>query len=107
MADYMEFPNDWAKFLEDYSFRDHKEFYTNGARLIPTFRVEQMMHHYLRKATEDSVVVVHGRWIIKGQDVFCSSCNNESGYNAWGSSAFSSYCPNCGAKMDGEGRTKE
>lgn len=55
MADCMEFPKDWAKFLEDYSFCDHKEFYTNGARLIPVFRVEQMMHHYLRKATEDSV----------------------------------------------------
>lgn len=53
--------------------------------------------------TVDAVPVVHGRWIIKGQDVFCSSCNNESGYNAWGSSAFSSYCPNCGAKMDGDG----
>ena len=52
MADCMNFPNDWAVFLEDYSFRDHKEFYTNGARLIPTFRVEQMLHHYLRKATE-------------------------------------------------------
>ena len=58
MADCMEFPNDWAKFLEDYSFCDHKEFYTNGARLISTFRVEQMMDHYLRKATEDSVEVV-------------------------------------------------
>ena len=50
----MNFPNDWAVFLEDYSFRDHKEFYTNGARLIPTFRVEQMLHHYLRKATENA-----------------------------------------------------
>ena len=58
MADCMDFPKDWVKFLEDYSFCDHKEYYTNGARLIPTFRVEQMMHHYLRKATEDAVPVV-------------------------------------------------
>jgi hypothetical protein len=58
MADCMNFPKDWAKFLEDYSFIDHKEFYTNGARLIPVFRVEQMMHHYLRKATEGAVPVV-------------------------------------------------
>lgn len=57
MADCMKFPKDWAKFLEDYSFRDHKEIYTNGARLIPTFRVEQMMQHYLRKAAEDAVEV--------------------------------------------------
>lgn len=65
MADAMEFPNDWAKFLEDYSFRDHEGVYTNGARLIPTFRVEQMMHHYLRKATEDLATDnnVGSKWI--------------------------------------------
>lgn len=61
MAETMNFPNDWAEFLEDYSFRDHKEFYTNGARLIPTFRVEQMMHHYLRKAVTDNNV--GSKWI--------------------------------------------
>ena len=58
MGDRMEFPKDWKKFLEDYSFKDKEEIYTNGARLIPTFRVEQMMEHYLRKATEDAVPVV-------------------------------------------------
>lgn len=40
-----------------------------------------------------------GKWIVKGQEVFCSNCNKESGYNAWGASAFSDYCPNCGKKM--------
>lgn len=44
--------------------------------------------------------VVHGRWTVKGQDVFCSHCDKESGYNHWGASAFSDYCPHCGAKMD-------
>lgn len=47
----------------------------------------------------DAVEVVHGQWIIKGQDVFCSHCDKESGHNQWGASAFSKYCPNCGAKM--------
>ena len=41
----------------------------------------------------------YGKWIVKGQEVFCSNCNKESGYNAWGASAFSDYCPNCGKKM--------
>jgi hypothetical protein len=56
--------------------------------------------------TVDAVEVVHGRWIVKGQEVFCSHCDKESGYNHWGASAFSDYCPNCGSKMDGERRTK-
>ena len=79
MADCMEFPNDWAKFLEDYSFMDNKEFYTNGARLIPTFRVEQMMHHYLQKTTEDSVVVVRCKDCKhRGDDVHCPMCFEEA-----------------------------
>lgn len=52
--------------------------------------------------TVDAVEVVYGRWIVKGQEVFCSHCDKESGYNHWGASAFSDYCPNCGAKMDGK-----
>ena len=99
MADCMEFPNDWAKFLEDYSFMDNKEFYTNGARLIPTFRVEQMMHYYLQKATEDSVVVVHGRWNeLSAADYQCSVC----GFRFTSADPISmfQYC-RCGAKMDG------
>ena len=97
MAGSMVFPNDWAKFLENYSFRDHKEFYTNGARLIPTFRVEQMMHHYLRKATEDSVK--HGRWIkatIYPIRYVCSECGNQKEFKR-------PYCEICGTKMDGDG----
>lgn len=58
MADCMMFPNDWKKFLTEYSFIDHKEFYTNGSRLIPTFRVEQMIEHYF--ATDNNV---GGTWI--------------------------------------------
>lgn len=44
--DEMMFPYNWEGFLGDYSFIDHREFYTNGARLIPTFRVEQLIEHY-------------------------------------------------------------
>ena len=47
MGECMSFPRDWRKFVENYSFVDHKEFYTNGSRLIPVFRVKQMMEHYI------------------------------------------------------------
>ena len=42
---------------------------------------------------------VKGEWIVKGQGVYCSHCKKESGYNWYGASAFSKYCPNCGADM--------
>ena len=55
----------------------------------------------------DVVPVVHGRWINKTnhnravveQRVDCSAC----GHILWHTSAMSyNYCPNCGARMDGE-----
>ena len=47
----------------------------------------------------DAVPVVHGRWIKHCACVECSVC----GYVCWADSAPTyDYCPNCGAKMDGE-----
>ncbi len=45
--------------------------------------------------------VRHGRWIVRGQEIYCSECNMESLYNAFGASKFSDFCPKCGARMDG------
>lgn len=46
MGDMMDFPSTWELFLHDYEFEDAKQIYTNGSRLIPSFRVEQMIEHY-------------------------------------------------------------
>lgn len=53
MAECMMFPDEWQKFMEDYSFVDSEEVYTNGAELIPTFRVEQMVEHYFATDNND------------------------------------------------------
>ena len=45
MADMMNFPKRWEDFLHDYEFEDARRIYTNGSRLIPSFRVKQMMEH--------------------------------------------------------------
>lgn len=50
MGDSQTFPDDPKEFLMDYSFLDSKQYYTNGACLIPVFRVEQMMEHYFSEA---------------------------------------------------------
>lgn len=46
MGDSMTFPDTIEEFLEGYSFIDKKEYYTNGTKLIPVFRVEQALEHY-------------------------------------------------------------
>ena len=94
MADMMNFPKRWEDFLHDYEFEDARRIYTNGSKLIPSFRVKQMMEHY--------APVRHGRWIEQEKYAFgvmydCSICDNrilDNGHS-W------NYCPNCGAKMDG------
>ena len=58
MGDIMTFPKRWEDFLHDYEFEDARRIYTNGSRLIPSFRVKHMMEHY--------APVVHGRWVDNG-----------------------------------------
>lgn len=45
MADQMTFPNTWEEFEQFYGFDDKEQIYTNGSRLISSFRVEQWLNH--------------------------------------------------------------
>lgn len=89
MGDIMTFPKRWEDFLHDYEFEDARRIYTNGSRLIPSFRVKQMMEHY--------APVVHGRWLYhtlidEHIHAECSECHKIR--------IIDNFCPNCGAKMD-------
>ena len=91
MADMMNFPKQWEDFLHDYEFEDARRIYTNGSKLIPSFRVKQMMEHY--------APVRHGRWenITGGMVTLgdCSECKVRQPVIG------TNYCKNCGAIMDG------
>ena len=45
MSDMMTFPETWEEFEKSYGFTDSEEVYTNGSRLIPSFRVKQWLDH--------------------------------------------------------------
>lgn len=45
MIDMMTFPETWEEFEKSYGFDDSEEVYTNGSRLIPSFRVKQWLDH--------------------------------------------------------------
>lgn len=49
MADRMTFPPTFEEFIKQYEFKDEDEVYTNGAELIPSFRVMQAWDHYTSK----------------------------------------------------------
>ena len=48
MADMMTFPPTFEEFIDEYSFKDKEEIYTNGDELIPSYRVMQAWDHYTR-----------------------------------------------------------
>lgn len=123
MSDTMNFSNTWEQFLHDYEFEDARRVYTNGSRLIPSFRVKQMVEHYFSTNTSP---VGHRKPVIKQRpekyeryDQYCLNENGEMLYlkrifvdeksyamycPACGKrlcSRFMNFCPNCGVKIYG------
>lgn len=88
----MIFPTTWEEFERDYGFTDTEHIYTNGSRLMQSFRVEQWLE-YIKASRPKS------KWI---KDRYCSSCEwdkNDFDYiGGWKGN----FCPNCGADMRGE-----
>lgn len=76
---------------------------------------DELLHHsrplalaYLALTEDDSVPVVHGRWIRphwKNNNYCCdcSECGGEAMHRdyQWDKNGVYPICPNCGAKMDG------
>ena len=67
-----------------------------------------------KQHTVDAVEVVHGRWIPLEYDGYadgnpvwdlweCSECQEE---HSGDEDTLTHYCPNCGAKMDGDGNVE-
>lgn len=65
-------------------------------------KVSMMLEEYVKKLPSVTPSRPKGHWVHKGQGIYCSECGKESGYNPFGASRFSDYCPNCGVEMKGE-----
>lgn len=51
----------------------------------------------------DVAPVVHGRWLRADDFVICSRCEAEMNQkDSLGVDNFKNFCPNCGARMDGD-----
>lgn len=78
--------------LNGFSCNDYNYFYCAGMRNV--------IRLVKRLPTVDPVK--HGRWIFVGDMVSyikCSECGDDI---CWVNSKRPKYCPNCGAKMDGD-----
>ena len=110
MPDMMTFPETVDEYMEQYKITDAKQIYTNGAELVPIFRMKQWFEHKPERKT-GKWVKVHGFCTPGGDPVWaCSECGKgvhvygiEHGtYGADVSDGQWKACPNCGAMMDGE-----
>lgn len=91
----MQFPKTVEEFMEKYKIVDSAQVYTNGAELVPIFRMKQWFEHI------GAEPVRYGKWIVEAEDwrhqiewFKCSCCG-------FPTSTTYKYCPNCGAKMEG------
>ena len=57
MSDMMIFPETWEEFEKSYGFDDREEIYTNGSRLIPSFRVKQWLDHESKQESKRQATV--------------------------------------------------
>lgn len=85
----------------------------DGMRIAALIEENKALHQDAKRLTAvEATPVVHGRW-IKSRDynlkirLYCSSCKQiydyiDGIYYIVSGSELPFYCPNCGAKMDGE-----
>ncbi|MDV3427396.1 MAG: hypothetical protein LIR50_10070 [Bacillota bacterium] len=100
MSDRMTFPDTVEEFMDTYKVVDRDGYYmSKGTELVPVFRMKQWFEHL---STADVVPVVHGEWISECEPHYeCSECHHW--FHLY---QYMNYCPNCGAKMDGEERVR-
>lgn len=92
MSEMMTFPDTWEEYEKFYGFADKEKVYSNGSRLIHSFRVEQWLDHLERK---------RGEWALNDDQVYeCKDCGYVPSFDGY---TYFNYCPNCGADMR-EGR---
>lgn len=93
----MTFPDTWEEYERLYGFTDDAELYTNGCRLIPSFRVEQWLQHIAERT--DVLEIKVGKWIDTKDGGVCSMCKN--GLKIYKKiRPLISFCPFCGTRME-------
>ena len=104
MGAMMTFPASMEEFMEQYKMTDTEHVYSNGTEYVPIYRMKQWFEHCRNQQfpAADVATVRHGRWGThsdRPDSLICSICN--CGFDMWKHDPHN-YCPNCGAKMDGE-----
>lgn len=90
-----------AQKYEIYSYYDENGNYIGDSRKM---NIAELLKNASIKVTDDVAPVVHGRWLdceVHNDIEQCSECGMIFHYPSYYGYKF---CPNCGAKMDKEGK---
>ena len=92
-----------AEYIDRESIRKAIQSVTNDPN-CPLF-IAAMIEQYIdEEPSADVAPVKHGKWEYEHGAWQCSNCGEDNPYGIdYDTARFSKYCPNCGAKMDGEG----
>lgn len=60
MADMMTFPDTVEEFMEQYKITDTDHVYTNGADMVPIFRMKQWFEHQARTQMSSAQPTLYG-----------------------------------------------
>ena len=89
----------YARALEENEYRLLQQFGEYESLRIAIKLITSARNFAMNQPTVDAVEVVHGRCITDKKGVsYCGNCRHIDDY-----ALVHNYCPNCGAKMDGDG----
>lgn len=96
MVNQMLFPDTVEEFMEQYKIVDTEQIYTNGAEMVPIFRMKQWFEHKPERKT--------GKWIQdpKSKRYRCDQCLSFALKTDDMQENLSDFCPVCGAMIKGE-----
>lgn len=102
MPDCMNFPDNIMDFIDDYSFEDSNHIYTNGSKLIQSFRVKQAIEHYFREREPVAPTQEQSQRLPEDIEYYCGNCGAMVGiydksWNHWDLTM--EYCYKCGRKV--------
>lgn len=69
MSDMMQFPDSVDEFMEKYKIVDTEQVYTNGAELVPIFRMNQWFEHLPPAQQEHSICYLDGPCEYQTKDI--------------------------------------
>lgn len=82
-----------------------KDVFSESPQEIPYLQAAKVLREVSDAPAADVAPVVHGRWVKHTKMhgfVYCSACKDIYLDEEWLKDGKWGYCPNCGARMDGE-----